>query len=80
MAKELRIGIIGLMGYGSTYFRTIAGIEGARVTALCDAREDVLQRAAAQHNVSRTYTDYSWSMTARWTPCSSRRPTSSTTR
>lgn len=58
MAKELRIGIIGLMGYGSTYFRTIAGIEGARVTALCDAREDVLQRAAAQHNVSRTYTDY----------------------
>ena len=58
MAKELRIGIIGLMGYGSTYFRIIAGIEGARVTALCDAREDVLQRAAAQHNVSRTYTDY----------------------
>lgn len=47
MAKELRIGIIGLMGSGSTYFRIIAGIEGARVTALCDAREDVLQRAAA---------------------------------
>ena len=56
--KELRIGIIGLMGYGATYFKTIDSIEGARVTALCDTREDVLAREAAKHGIERTYTDY----------------------
>jgi len=33
----LRLGLIGLAGYGGTYFKTLAGREDVVIAAICDA-------------------------------------------
>lgn len=58
MEKKIRIGVIGLQGYGSTYFSTIMGIKLAEIWAICDTREDILKNVAERYGISRCFTDY----------------------
>jgi len=52
------IGIIGLQGYGRTYFRQIAELPFARVAAVCDANEGVLAQVADAEGIGARYLDY----------------------
>ncbi len=55
--KEVRIGVIGL-GMGAHHVKRFARSPYARVTALCDANEELLGRRAKEFGVGRTFTDY----------------------
>lgn len=55
---HIRIGIIGLHGYGKTYFDTIGELPFAEVYSLCDSNEEVLTREAAAHGIDRVFSDY----------------------
>jgi predicted dehydrogenase len=52
------IGIIGLQGYGRTYFKQIAELPFARVAAVCDANEKVLAQVADTEGIGARYSDY----------------------
>ncbi|MES2461769.1 MAG: Gfo/Idh/MocA family oxidoreductase [Armatimonadota bacterium] len=54
----LRLGVIGLAGYGGTYFRSLAGRDVVTITALCDTNPDSLKNVAETHGIERTFTDY----------------------
>lgn len=56
--SPLRLGIIGLAGYGGTYFNTVGGREDVIVNAVCDANPTVLQNAAEKHRVHHSFSDY----------------------
>lgn len=55
--SKLGIGIIGLQGYGTTYFPVIEQLKDAAVVAICDVKEDVLLNAARKYDVT-AYRDY----------------------
>ena len=48
---KIRIGIIGLQGYGSTYFATLAKLPYVEIAAVCDAKQEILERVANQHGI-----------------------------
>ncbi|BCM88959.1 putative oxidoreductase YdgJ [Abditibacteriota bacterium] len=54
----LRLGLIGLAGYGGTYFKTLRGREDVTITAICDANPIALQSAAREHLIERNFADY----------------------
>lgn len=56
--KPLGIGIIGLMGFGRVYFKTLRAIPGVHIAAVCDANEAVLKEVADCEGVTARYTDY----------------------
>ena len=55
---KLCVGIIGLQGYGGTYFASLSTLPWAEITAICDKNEEVLQRNAKQHDIRFCFTDY----------------------
>jgi predicted dehydrogenase len=56
--KPTGIGIIGIQGYGTTYFNTLKSIAGARVAGLCDINLAAARAAADQNGVSQVFSDY----------------------
>lgn len=54
----MRVGIIGLQGYGGTYFATLAKLPYVEIAAVCDAKQEVLERVANQHGIGLRFTDY----------------------
>lgn len=48
--KEVKIGFIGCGGNASGHMNQLAGIEGARVVAVCDVQAERAQSAAEKHN------------------------------
>lgn len=56
--RKIRVGIIGLQGYGSTYFSVFEALPWAEIAAICDTKEEVLNRNAKQHGIRNRYTDY----------------------
>ncbi|MDQ3813734.1 MAG: hypothetical protein M3347_07260, partial [Armatimonadota bacterium] len=57
MKRPLRIGIVGLQGYGGTYFGSLQGRADVQIAALCDANPAALQDTA-KHGIERTFSDY----------------------
>lgn len=55
---KICVGIIGLQGYGGTYFAVLARLPWVKITAICDTKKEVLLRSAQQHNIQNCYTDY----------------------
>jgi predicted dehydrogenase len=58
MKEALGVAIIGIQGYGRTYFETLKAMENVRVLALCDINQDAAREAAAEHGVPSVYADY----------------------
>lgn len=58
MEGTLGIGIIGLMGYGRSYFSELARLSGVRVAAVCDLQPEVLEEVANQQGIAARYTSY----------------------
>ncbi len=58
MTSPLRIGIAGLNGYGSTYFKTLAAQTDAVITAVCDTNPQALDEAAGRHGVAHRFGDW----------------------
>jgi predicted dehydrogenase len=56
--KRIGIGIIGIQGYGTTYFNTLKTIEGAEVVGLCDINLEAARRVASQNGVEKIFSDY----------------------
>ena len=54
----LRLGLLGLAGYGGTYFKTLSGREDVTIAAICDANPAALQSAAREHRIEHTFSDY----------------------
>ena len=48
--KEIKIGFIGCGGNANGHMNQLAGIEGARVVAVCDLQVERAQSAAEKHN------------------------------
>ena len=48
--KEIKIGFIGCGGNANGHMNQLAGIEGARVVAVCDLQAERAQSAAEKHN------------------------------
>ena len=58
-ANHLRIGILGAGPISqAAHFDATRKARNAELVAICDAAEDLLQRAAAIHQPQRTYTDF----------------------
>ena len=55
--KEVKIGFIGCGGNANGHMNHLAGIEGARVVAVCDIQAERAQSAAEKHNAD-PYTAY----------------------
>ena len=55
--KEVKIGFIGCGGNANGHMNQLAGIEGARVVAVCDLQAERAQSAAEKHNAD-PYTAY----------------------
>jgi predicted dehydrogenase len=58
MAKELRVGVIGLGWPGTEHLKNYKRLSGVTVTALCDLQKGLLAERATEHDVPRTYTSY----------------------
>ena len=46
--SDVRFAVIGFNGRGKDHMQTIGEVKGARITALCDADENVLSSGVAQ--------------------------------
>jgi predicted dehydrogenase len=57
-AKRVGIGIIGIQGYGATYFRTLGTVAGAEVVGVCDLNLEAARKIAAQNGVAQVFGDY----------------------
>src|SRR5574338_937621 len=58
MRDKVRIGIIGTGQIAKYHLQQYAKIPEAEIVAVCDIREDEMQRVAQQYQVTHTYTDY----------------------
>lgn len=56
--RKICVGIIGLQGYGSTYFATLAALPWVEIAAICDTKEEILHRSAEQYKINNLYIDY----------------------
>lgn len=56
--EQLNFGIVGVCSRGSAFKAAFAGVEEARVYALCDIDADGLARAAELYGADRQYVDY----------------------
>ncbi len=56
--REVRIGIIGTGAIGNRHLKRYGSIDGAKVVAVADIREDAARKAAEEHGVEHVYTDY----------------------
>lgn len=56
--NPIQIAIIGLQGYGSSYFSTLAKLPYVTVRAVCDTKEDVLNSTADRYGIEFRFTDY----------------------
>jgi predicted dehydrogenase len=58
MGKQIRVGIIGIQGFGSTYFKTLESIQNVTVTALCDIDVKAARSMAANYGVVFVCSNY----------------------
>jgi len=54
----MNVAIIGLQGYGGTYFEVLRRRTDVRVTAVCDLDAQAAARVADAHGVNQRFTDY----------------------
>lgn len=58
MSNDLvRFGIVGAVGRGSSFVRTLQAHSSASLVAMCDIREDLLRERAAEIEVKLTFTE-----------------------
>ncbi len=50
---DIRVGVVGINGRGGTHIREFDGMDGVRVTALCDVDRKVLESKARRRDVQR---------------------------
>ena len=55
---EVRFGIVGAAGRGNSFVRGLEAHPAARITALCDLREERVRQNAAEIGVENVFTDY----------------------
>ncbi|MBC7235252.1 MAG: Gfo/Idh/MocA family oxidoreductase [Chloroflexi bacterium] len=58
VAAPLRFGIVGACGRGGSFGRVFQMLEGARIHAVCDIRQDELHSAAERLGAEQEYVDY----------------------
>jgi predicted dehydrogenase len=58
MGSKVRIGVIGTGIIGKAHLHRYAEIPEAEVVAVCDIRQDEVERVAAQYKVPNVYLDY----------------------
>ena len=56
--ESLNVGIVGAAGRGAGFRAALEAHPTARIHAVCDIREDLLDEAAGRLGASETYTDY----------------------
>ena len=56
-SEDFRVGLVGAAGRGGS-FRTALAAGGARVTAVCDIRQDALAECMKQTGAAEAYADY----------------------
>ena len=56
--KIFGVGIIGVQGYGRTYFKEIKELTYAKVAAVCDAKAEVLSQVSDAEGIASRYSDY----------------------
>lgn len=58
MSKDLKIGIVGVVGRGKGFFSAFNNNPDTKITALCDINEDGLRTTASELKIDAIYTDY----------------------
>jgi len=58
MAAPLKVGVVGSVGRGSSFFSAFHANPATCLHALCDLNEDGLRTQASEQGVERVYTDY----------------------
>lgn len=58
MGKPINVAIIGIEGYGRTYFQTLRQEQDVNILALCDIHLDAARKAAQDHGVAIACSDY----------------------
>jgi len=58
MGKQIGVAIIGIEGYGRTYFDTLKQDKDVRILALCDINQEAAWRMAANHGIEKVVTNY----------------------
>ena len=56
--NKLNTAVIGTGGHARGHFQMIKNAEEMRLVAVCDINEERLERARAEHDVEKTFTDY----------------------
>ena len=56
--NQLRVGIIGVQGFGRRHAEILSILPTARIQAACDIRSQPLQEFAKQFNIPHTFSDY----------------------
>lgn len=56
--KDIKVGVVGAVGRGSSFFGAFEHNPHTVITALCDINEEGLLSTAAANGIEQTYTDY----------------------
>ncbi len=58
MNRKVRVGVIGLQGFGFTYFQTLEHSNVAEIIAVCDLNESLSHPIAEKYHIPYIYVDY----------------------
>lgn len=56
--KQLKVGIIGIQGFGRRHAELLTTVPNVAIRAACDIREEALAGFARQYGIPQTFTDY----------------------
>jgi len=58
MSNPIKIGVIGIHGYGRTYFSTLANNSDAQITAICDINAKLAESSAKEFGIKKIYYNF----------------------
>ena len=58
VSSKINLAIVGAVGRGGSFVRSVQAIDGLRLHAVCDLNQAGLDKAAAELGVTEKYTDY----------------------
>ncbi len=58
MADRIRVGIIGIQGFGKSYFKVLRELAGVEIAALCDVNTEAARQLAQANGVPSVTGDY----------------------
>src|SRR5437868_6727268 len=58
VTEKINLAIVGAVGRGGSFVRSVQAIDGLRLHAVCDLNQAGLDKAASELGVAEKYTDY----------------------